>query len=90
MVDSMAEGLAHQLRLCGVDAATIPAGPKDQRHRAYRRLPSSCTFFNLPQQVSRLTIAKSTVQPDSATPTHDSLVAGDAIPAFQCASLPGL
>ncbi|KAK9833934.1 hypothetical protein WJX74_010215 [Apatococcus lobatus] len=38
IVDSMAEGLAHQLRLCGVDAATVPAGPKGQRHRAYRQM----------------------------------------------------
>ncbi len=43
MVDSMAEGLAHQLRLCGVDAATIPVGPKGQRHRAYR-----CLILRIP------------------------------------------
>ena len=44
MCDVMTEGLARQLRLCGLDAASVPADPaKEPRHRIYRCAPSSGT-----------------------------------------------
>ena len=50
--DVMCEGLARQLRLCGLDARSAPLVGKAQRFRAYRcavpRLPSPQAFVPMP------------------------------------------
>ena len=38
--DVMTEGLAKQLRLCGVDAAAVPTLGKTERHVIYRCVPA--------------------------------------------------
>ena len=49
--DSMTEGLARQLRLCGFDAASCPAAASTARHRIYRfHSANFCAFAFIQSQ----------------------------------------
>ncbi len=44
--DVMTEGLARQLRLCGIDVRSAPVVNGRQRYQAYMELASSASFEN--------------------------------------------